>query len=251
MTVRDVIDYMETIAPPGLAAEWDNVGLLCGDPNAPVTAVVTALDATPAVIAYAQSVGAGLIITHHPAIFAPLSSLPADHPVYQAAAAGIALYAAHTNLDAAAGGVNDVLAAAIGLQNVQPAFDGMGRVGELLVPCSPEEWAAQVANALHTSVQWRAGNRPVARVAICSGAGGEFAAEAAALVADAFLTGEMKHHEWLEAPHDLTMCVAGHHATEVPVVPVLAAKLRERFASLKVEAFDDRPPYQTMTNKGE
>ena len=232
MIIREMTEYMETLAPASLAEEWDNVGLLVGDPEKELTRVVVTLDITEEAIAFAKEQGAELILSHHPLIFSPVKCLTAPSPLYRLASSGIAAFAAHTNLDAAAGGVNDALANAIGLQNVSEAFGGIGRVGELPDVMTPEAFAALVKEALGTPVQ-----------ALVSGGGGDFAAEAEA---DAFLTGEMKHHEWIALPDTLTAVVAGHYATENVVVEPLCARLRDAFPALKVVPFLGTAPYQTV-----
>ncbi len=243
MTIRDLMEFMDTFAPSALAAEWDNVGLLVGDPDAALSRVVVSLDITEEAIAFARAQGAELILAHHPLIFSPVRRMLAPSPLYQLASSGIAAFAAHTNLDAAEGGVNDALAAVLGLRDVTAAFDGIGRVGVLAEPLSPAAFAALVKERLGTSVQWRAGKGEIRTVALVSGGGGDYACEAKA---DAFVTGEMKHHEWLALPAPLTAVVAGHYATENVVVEPLCARLREAFPALSVLAFHGTAPYQTI-----
>ncbi|MBQ3094686.1 MAG: Nif3-like dinuclear metal center hexameric protein, partial [Clostridia bacterium] len=156
---------------------------------------------------------------------------------------GIAAFAAHTNLDAADGGVNDALAAAIGLTDVKVVFGGIGREGTLPEAMTPSAFAAMVAERLGGAVQLREGASLVKTVALVGGAGGDFVEDTAA---DAFLTGELKHHEWLALPEHLTVVSAGHYATENVVVEPLCARLREALPTLKVVAFTGRAPYETI-----
>ncbi|MBM4030655.1 MAG: Nif3-like dinuclear metal center hexameric protein [Planctomycetes bacterium] len=132
--VAAVVEALHAIAPPELAEAWDNVGLLLGDPAAPCRRAIVALDATPALVRRAARSGAQLVISHHPPIMAPLPRVRADEApgalVLDAARRGVALAAAHTNLDVAQGGVNDVLAELLGLQAVEP-----------LAPCGPSTQA--------------------------------------------------------------------------------------------------------------
>lgn len=243
MTIRDLTAFMETLAPAALAEEWDNVGLLVGDADRALTRVVVALDITEDTIAFAQEQGAELIVAHHPLIFSAVKRVLAPSPLYRLAASGIAAFAAHTNLDAAAGGVNDALCEAIGLTDVREAFGGIGRVGTLAAPLSPCAFAELVGGRLNTPVQLREGTKTVRTVALVSGAGGEYAADAEA---DAFLTGEMKHHEWLALPHGLTVAAAGHYATENVIVAPLCERLREAFPALTVLPFYGEAPYRTL-----
>jgi len=243
MILQDLMKVMEQIAPKELAEEWDNVGLLFGDPAMPLTTVVVTLDITPACIAYAKEVGAQAIVTHHPLIFSPVRSIQAPSTLYMLCMSGMAAFAAHTNLDAAQGGVNDVLAAAIGLSEVEPAFGGIGRTGVLPQAMSPRAFASLVSKAVGGAVQLREGSTEVRTVALVGGAAGDCLNEAQA---DAFLTGELKHNKWLETPPTLTVVAAGHYATENLVVKPLADRLQQALPTVRVEAFEDTAPYDTV-----
>ena len=166
----------------------------------------------------------------------------------------IAVAAAHTNLDIARGGVNDVLAEAIGLSKLssfvitQQAESGqtesLGRIGTLPQPMAIRDFAEQVRKALPTEhVRFvDAGSRPVRKVALCSGAGAEFIAKAAAMGADAYVTGDVRYHDAQHAA-ELGMHVidAGHFGTEFPVVASLAERLREELRGEgHVEVLADR-----------
>ena len=126
LNVQTVINFMESWAPPGFASSWDTVGLHTGNPSSPVKAVLVCLSVTPEAVAQAKEQGAQLIIAHHPLIFRPLKSLREDTPHGRLCADlvrhQIACFSAHTNLDIAEGGVNDVLAEKLGLQEIAPLF---------------------------------------------------------------------------------------------------------------------------------
>lgn len=219
------------IAPFALAAEWDNSGLLAGDPQAPVTAALICLDITLPAIRQAQENGAQLIISHHPVIFHPLKNVLAGSPAYALIEAGIAAICAHTNLDLARGGVNDCLAKAIGLQDIRPLEEGvpesLGRVGELPAPLSAEAFAAHVRERLHPAggVRFADGGRPTRRVAVCGGAGSDLWEGLPAGV-DALLSSEFRHHEFLACQAaGITAVDAGHFGTERVVLGPLCARL--------------------------
>lgn len=243
MILRELMDYMQTVAPAELAEDWDNVGLLFGDPAREIDTVVVTLDVDASAIAYAKAQGAQAIVSHHPVLFSPVRAIKAPSALYDLVTSGIACFAAHTNLDAAKGGVNDALARVLGLQNVKEAFGGIGRIGELPAAVTPTDFARMVGDALHTSVQLRAGDKPVRTVVLVGGAGGDYILEAEA---DAFLTGEIKHHEWLETPAALTVAAAGHYATEVVVVEPLAGRLQEAFPCLRVLVHKGTAPYEVV-----
>lgn len=244
MTVQDVYAFLNDRAPFATAEEWDNPGLLVGCPQKEVHRVLVALDATAGALDTAAAIGADLIVTHHPVIFAPLKRLSADGIPYRLAAADIALIAAHTNLDKAEGGVNDTLAARLGLEKVTTAEDGFTRIGVLPNEMTAKAFAAHVAEVLNAPVRY-AGERPVTTVAVCGGGGGDFIAGCAPL-ADAYVTGEVKHHEWLENAGRIGIIEAGHYATEVPVVDTLAGWLVEAFPDLTVTVYRDGNPYDVI-----
>jgi dinuclear metal center YbgI/SA1388 family protein len=347
--VLDVTALVEAWAPLAWAEPWDNVGLLVGHPEAPVRRCLVALDCGPAELEEAARLPAELVIAHHPLPFRPMRAVRGDDPtgrlVSRAVAGGIAVYAAHTNLDVAPGGISDALGQALGLEEpavlretgraaayklvvfVPPdaeervrvamgkagagriglyegcafaapgtgvftplpgaspfvgevgrtervaevrlemlvdelhleaavaamraahpyeevAFDvvplrgaggvrGFGRVGRLAEPLPLRAFAARVRERLGaTALRWCGDpSRLVRRVAVCGGAGGELAADAARAGADVLVTGDVKYHE---AQHAVGLGVAvvdaGHFATEVPGVRALAQRLEAALA---------------------
>ena len=150
--LRDVIGYLERRYPPGTAEPWDAVGLVVGDPVAPVERVLFAIDPTEEVVAEAASAGADLLVTHHPLLLKPVHSVAATgtkgRVVHSLIASGIALYVAHTNADIAAGGVNEALAATLDLADVRPLVPAPGEPLDVLVVYVPEEDAEAVRSAL-------------------------------------------------------------------------------------------------------
>ena len=224
--VKDIAAIMEKLAPKALAEPWDNVGLLLGRASAHITKVLLALDMTEETVAQAKAMGAGLIITHHPAIFKPLKELGEavwqQELLLQLAEAGIAVYSSHTNLDCAPEGVNTVLAARLGLEQLQPldSNNGLGRIGCLPKPMTLKDFAQQVKEALGAAyVAYANGGRPVERVAVCGGAGSDLWALALAQGADTLVTGDVKYHSAQEAAFSgLNIVDAGHQPTELPVL---------------------------------
>lgn len=245
MKISEICTFLQQKAPFETAEEWDNSGLLVGAPDAETDTVVIALDITDDVIDAALTVGAKLIISHHPVIFDPLRTLTADSIPYRLAREGIAALCVHTNLDKATDGVNDCLARRLGLQNVRVAADGMSRVGELSEVLTAEAFAAFVAETLNTAVRVRAGENAVRTVALCGGAGADLVLPLLG-EADAALTGEVKHHEWLAVPRGKTLIDGGHFHTEVAVIDQLADWLRETFPSLGVILHRTDAPYYTI-----
>jgi len=226
---------MNKIAPFELAEPWDNVGLLLGSRNTAVTKILVALDVTLPVIEEAVSIGANLIVTHHPVIYTPLKSVDSGSFQWRLISAGISVICAHTNLDKADGGVNDVLAQTVGLTNISsPPELLFGRLGELSSPMSPEQFAASVASKLKAHVKYNSTQKPIRRVAVI---GGSCSQELDALPAgtDAVLTGETRHNFRLDAAR-LGVCLleAGHYHTENTIIPVLAKKLADMLTGTDV-----------------
>ena len=232
LTVQQVYDWINEIAPFETQVGYDNSGLLVGDPNREVTGILFALDVTNRVIDEAVQHGANLIVTHHPLMFSPIKRLVETdyqaHLLCRLIRGGISLISAHTNLDQAVGGVNDALAKRIGLSDV--IGEGFLRVGALPKAMSAAELADHISKALGDVV--RVMGDPAAmveKVGMCSGAGSDEWTAAAAMGAQAFLTGEVKHHIALEAADaGMVMLEAGHHATEAPGIFALADTLQIR-----------------------
>ncbi len=246
MTIRDITAYLEEIAPACMAEEWDNTGLLVGSNARTVDTVLVCLDITAQAVEKAKREGAGLIISHHPVIFHPINRLAGRDIPYQLAAAGVAAYCAHTNLDKAPGGVGDTLAGHLGLLDVRSYLDGTVKVGTLPGEESPADFARRMGTILNTPVRVCQGKRPVKAVALVPGAGGEYLADIREICEiDAFVTGEIRHHEWLEAG-EVTLLDAGHYATEQPVVEALTERLSKRFPSVRFIPFTSGAPYQMI-----
>ena len=253
---QQAMEALERIAPKRLAEEWDNPGLLLGSPAQEVHKILTCLDVTDEVVEEAISQGADMIVAHHPLIFKGIKKLRTDLPLgarlQKLMVHGIAVAAAHTNLDTAEGGVNDVLARLIGLTDIQ-SFAGkaeegedptLGRIGYLPEAMSIEDFARQVKEALPVDYVRlvKADAKMVKKVALCSGAGSEFIAKAAFLGADAYVTGDVKYHEAQQAVEmGLHVIDGGHFGTEFPVAAVLRDRLAEELSGLKgeVEVVED------------
>lgn len=252
--ICDIYDVINAAAPFDTAMSYDNVGLLVGEANTPVTRALLALDITPAVVEEAASMNANLIISHHPVIFHPIKSLGGRDVPYLLAKSGVAALCCHTNLDSSpVCGVNVALAGKLGLKNLR-AEDVFGEEcvlfsGELSEELPPQAFAELVKARLELkTVQYIPGARSVKKVFLCGGAGGEFVNFAAMRGADAYLTGEMRHHEALEAARTGLTCVAaGHYETEKLVVEFLAAYLRKRFPETAfLVSKSERPPFETL-----
>ena len=242
-TVNDILELLETIAPTSLKMEWDNVGLLCGSKDAPVTKILVALDPFEHVCNEAADWGAELIVTHHPLIFDPQRSITDETSVGRSILSlcrnGISAINAHTNLDQAAGGVNDILAQILGLKNVETICAN----GQQLLRCGdvPEQtldnFLASVKERLNCEgLRYCDGGKKVRKVAVGGGACGSDLYDALNAGCDTFVTADVKYNQfWDAADSGLNLIDAGHFCTENPVCAYLADKICEAFPKLEVK----------------
>ena len=235
VSIKDIYKYMNEIAPFDTAMDYDNVGVIVGDSSAQVSDVLLSLDATRDVIEEAKDLSAQLIITHHPIIFSPLKRIKSNNIVCELIKNDIGLIAAHTNLDLAPKyGVNACFAAKLELKNVKPMKE-FGLFGELPFEMDTHTFASFVAKKLAVrGLRFNSIEKNIMKVAVCSGSGGDLVDEAYECGADAFVVGEIKHHEILRA-NDLGLVVvdAGHFMSENVVVSPLAKILSEKFSDVR------------------
>ncbi len=242
MKIKDIYNLLDKIAPFSTAAQWDNTGLSVGSLENDVTKIVLSLDVTNDVINRAKSVGAELVITHHPLIFDPVKSVESDTVLYNAVKSGITFISTHTCLDKAENGVNTCLAGAVGIKNtyISP-LDEFLNIG--FVECmSAGDFAECVKNKLDCTVSFNNIEKTVKKVAFCSGSGGDLVALAAAENADVLLTGEARHHEFLLARDlGIVLMCAGHFETENIVLEYLYDEIVNEFPELSVEIYSHNP----------
>lgn len=245
-TLRDLERAIFELAPKELAMEWDNVGLLVGRPDREAARVLVALDVTEEVAEEAVRTGANVIVAHHPVMncrWSPVQSLRDDAPqgrvLMKLLENGVGAICMHTNLDVADGGVNDALAARLGLARVEkvPGGGGVLRAGALPKKMALPAFLAWVKAAIGPNgLRFVDGGGPVERVAVGGGACGNYLRAAAEHGCDAFVTSDLKYDQFLDARAlGLTAVDAGHFPTEDVICPALAAYLREKFPGLAVE----------------
>ncbi|KQB86830.1 putative GTP cyclohydrolase 1 type 2 [Corynebacterium lowii] len=267
-TVARVREVIEEAYPPELAESWDQVGLICGDPQAPVTKVAFALDCTLAVAQRAVEIGAQMLAVHHPLLLRGVHSVAADTPkgkvLHTLITGGVALIAAHTNADSARPGVNDRLAQLVGItpgrpiKPTDPTFQplneatGLGRVGELPAPMRLGDFVQQVADALpETAWGVRATGDPeqmVRTVAVSSGSGDSFLDAVRDLGVDVYVTSDLRHHpvdEYLRAGGPAVIDTA-HWASEFPWTSQ-AAEIVAKQTGLDTEVIDIRTDPWTIS----
>ncbi len=233
MELKDFCACLEQIAPRTLALDFDNVGLLIEPDHSEIKKVLLALDCTTVTAREAIDLGVDLLVTHHPQFFHGVKSIGFSSPITGAAALllrhGIGHYAAHTNLDAAEGGVNDTLTKLLNLYDVMPIPpENIGRIGILPEPM-PLSSLVDRCNSLLNSHGTYTGDpdRIVSRMAVLGGSGGGDIGYAQEAGAEAYLTGEAKHNQILEArERDLPLILCGHYETEQVVLKSLLDRLQ-------------------------
>lgn len=264
--LSEIIRELEAFAPTELKEPWDNVGLMVGDRSQKIEKVFVCLDLTTENVRRAIDFGANLIVSHHPLIFSPLTSVTEDNPIAsmirRAIRHDISIYSMHTNFDKTDGGMNDLLAQKLGLENVRSftaeecvdekgePFSPLGRVGNLEYPLTLEEFARYTKSVLGCTALKYCGDlyEDIRTVALCSGSGGREGMYAAYHSgADVYLTADLKHDMAMTAYElGLNMIDAGHFETENIICDFLTEFLEEHFPELEVEASDAEPFYFSL-----
>ena len=249
VTVGDILNYINTLAPASMKMDWDNVGLLCGSRNTPVTKVLVALDPFETVCQEAYEEGAQLILTHHPLIFRAPNAVTDDSALGRSilflAKHGISAINAHTNLDCAPGGVNDTLAQKLGLTHITvidpsgqtPEGENWGLLRQGNVNEQPlSEFLGTVKTALGCEgLRYVSGGKPVRKVAVGGGACAGELMQVIGAGCDTFVTADVRYNQFWDAQDaGINLIDAGHFHTENPVCPVLVQKLQTAFPEISV-----------------
>lgn len=234
--VKNIFNFIDEIAPFEKALSFDNCGLIIGEMEKEVKNTLLSLDITKDVIEEAKNLNANLIISHHPIIFKPISSIKIDSTVSLLCKNNINAICAHTNLDIAEKGVNFQLAQKLNLQSLTPLTyeeeKPMGLIGNLSREFTCEKFAEYVKNSLNCKgvryTEFK--DKKIKTVAVCSGSGGEFYKAAYEKGADVIVTGEVKHNQIINANELGLMVVdAGHYKTENVILEPLKNMLEEKF----------------------
>lgn len=240
-TVSEILDFLWEVAPYSYAESWDNVGQLVGRSHAKVTKILVSLDITMDVIEEAKTLGAQLIVSHHPLIWDTYRHVNdtafQQEKVLSLIENRIAAICMHTNLDEAVDGVDDTLVETLGLvPEKHLSEDGVGHVCNLPEAMPLEEFLPMVKERLWASgLRYCDGGRPVKRVATGCGSCGDFLEDAVQAGCDTFITGDVKHNLWIDAKgQKINLIDAGHYSTENPIVKKLAGKLQTHFPDITV-----------------
>ena len=249
ITVRDIEQFLYDWAPPDTAESWDNVGHLVGDPGREVHRILVSLDITEQVVQEAVDGGFDLIVSHHPVMnctWYPVQTLRTDDRqgriLTKMAENRISAICMHTNLDAADGGVNDVLAEKLGLQGLSPLTEEkIGRIGTLKCEIPLVEFTRFVIESLGCNgLRYTDCGKPVHRVAVGGGACGDYIPQAIAAGCDTFVTSDLRYHDFLDTT-ELHLIDAGHFPTEDVICEPLVTYLQRAFPTaivMKTAAHD-------------
>jgi len=242
--IKDICVFLDSFAPTRLAEDWDNVGLLTGDPEAPAVRIMTCLTVTPESAAEAISKKADLIVSHHPLPFRPLKRLTTEtvpsRLLWDLIRGGVAIYSPHTGFDSAREGINQKLSERIGMTNIAPLLThvddpdglGAGRIGELSDSQSLVDFVGNIKKSFSLFGLHIVGDLTdsVTRIGVACGSGGSFLEKAIGAKCDTFVTGEATFHTCLEAKaNNISLILLGHYASERFAVEDLAVRLQQEF----------------------
>lgn len=246
MSVKDVVTKIEERLPKVWSEDWDNVGLIVGDPDRKVTKIAVALDATEQSVRNAVEFGCEMLVVHHPAIFRPLKRIVMPSPIAKmldvAIRSDVAVYSSHTNWDSSPEGVNVILSNLLGLSDIAPIMSphdgawGMGAIGELSSPMTVRELARRAREAwgLSSLLIYGDDETPLRKVALCGGAGGDFLPVIIDRGSDVFITADVSYHYLLHAQLASThLIVVNHGEMERASLPGLC-RILEEITSLEV-----------------
>ena len=258
MLCRDIMKLIECTYPKTAALEWDNVGLLIGRVEKDVQKIYVALDASDEVIADAIAKGADMLVTHHPLIFEPQKTITNEYfigdRVVKLLQHDISYYAMHTNYDVL--GMAELSSKILGLQDTEvleltnpDQGEGIGRVGSLSEEMTLKCCCELVKEKFHLDNVKVFGdlNTIVRRVAISPGSGKHMSSLAVEKGADVFITGDMDHHEGIDAvAQGLAIIDAGHYGLEHIFIGDIAGYLQEHTPNIEILTADIRQPFQII-----
>ncbi len=244
VTVSDIMQWIDDLAPFRFAENWDNCGLQVGNPQAEVSAVLVALDPSVPTVREAAQRGCQALVVHHPLFNKAQSNLFLNRfpgaVIAEAIRHNVHIITAHTNLDAASCGTNSVLAQTMGLivqgsleklseTPSDPRYLGLGLYGQLPKPCSALDLMERLAGLLDLQAIRLVGDpeKLLHKVALCTGSGMSLLGRAVEHGCDAFITGDVKYHDAQSAlDQGIVVIDIGHFASEALVLKPLAEALK-------------------------
>lgn len=237
MKVQNIFDFLNSKFPTNTACNYDNVGILVGDPKQDVTTAVVTLDCSFDVINFAIKNNAQLIITHHPVIFHPLKNVLKNSIPYELIRNNISVISMHTNMDIGSSGVNDTLCkllSPLSVETVISSEDGFPLKKCTFSPINADDFAKKLKSLLGGTVKYTDSGKAIEHLLVCSGSGGDFITDTIKFGCDALLTGDVKHDRFqLSDTLGVSLFDAGHFNTEDVIVKPLKNLLALQFPEIK------------------
>lgn len=240
VTNGQIYDFLCEKFPPYLALDFDNVGFILGSKSDEVSGAITALDCDINTVNFAKETNSNLIITHHPVIFDPIKTVTEDDLVYKIIKSGISVICMHTNMDIAKGGVNDCLLKALTLKEIKSfeTSDGF-TIRSGIFGGDADTLAQEIKQKLNCNVRYT-GSGIIKKVLVCSGSGGEYLNDAVTGGFDALITGECKHHHFINAINcGIALFDCSHYASENVIVKPLTKLLKTNFKDVSFNEFNN------------
>ena len=243
-TVNDIYEVINKIAPFSMQESYDNSGIIVGSGGKEVNRILLALDITKSVAEDAAVNGFDLVISHHPVVFTGLKNLIPDNPAVILSKNDINAICMHTNFDIAKGGMNDILCQKLGLVPIEPLAEengvSIGYVCDCKEEYMPKALAEKVKKSLGNKVvRYVDTEKPIKRIAVCSGSGGSFLPFAINKEIDAYITGDIKHDVFIDAyNNDICLMDAGHYYTENIFFEFVKNKLTKKYPMLDIYTAD-------------
>ena len=254
ISIENIGEYLNQYAPTRLAEDWDNVGLILGDPERIARKIMTCLTVTDQSVQEAIDKHVDLIVSHHPLPFRPTKQITTTHTptrlIWELAQAGISVYSPHTGFDSAADGINQMLATRCGLNKIKPMLPivddkeglGAGRTGRFDAPTTFGDLANTIKKEFGIAQLQVVGDleKQISKVGIACGSGGSFLGRAAAIGCDCLVTGEATFHTCLESQaKGVNLLLMGHFQSERFAIEVMAEKISQQFSELEVWPSED------------
>ena len=255
--IKDIISAIKQVAPLKLQENYDNSGLQVGNPEVVCSGVLLCVDPTVEIVQEAAQRGFNLIVSHHPLLFHGVKCVSdrtrSERVLAEAIRNDIAIYSAHTSLDSSAFGISRRMAQMLELSDVEVLVPnaavpdaGLGAVGNLPRPMAPDEFARYVKQTFGSAALRMSADNPgfpIVRVALCGGSGAEFVSQAIAAGAQAYVTADCKHNQFIDHNHRILLIDAGHYETELCSVQIFSEILTEKFPNFAVaKAMTDSNP---------
>lgn len=261
-TIQTICEFLDQFAPTSLAEDWDNVGLILGDPSREASKIMTCLTVTPESASEAIDKKVDLIVSHHPLPFSATKRITTDQTptrmIWELARAGVSIHSPHTGFDSATEGINQMLCDRLEVQSTgpiipnraDPALPGAGRIGKLSGKVSLREFAQKVKDLFSLPRLQVVGDldASIQRIATACGSGGSFLSKAASRGAECLVSGEATFHTVLEArARNVGLILMGHYFSERFAIENLAQRLASEFPDSDVWASEQEcDPIQSI-----